>query len=231
MTRPARHAWLAGATGLVGGHLLDQLLDDRAFGGVTSFVRRPHLPGTGGLTELVVDFDRLAEAAPAERPDLVFCCLGTTMARAGSREAFRRVDHVYPLALAALARERGCRSFHVVTAMGADPASAVFYNRVKGETERDLAAMGFDELVLYRPSLLLGDRRERRPGEALAQRLMPLFAPLMLGPLRPYRPIRAEAVATAMRRRTRHVRPGVERLSSDRLQAWADAGEHDAPPA
>lgn len=128
----------------------------------------------------------------------VFCCLGTTIRKAGSQEAFRRVDHDYPLALAQRAGTGGARQFLMVSALDANAGSSIFYSRVKGETERDIAAIGLPRHLFLQPSLLLGDRHEKRAGESVAIVASRLLLPLMLGPLRRYRPIDADDVAAVM---------------------------------
>jgi len=128
----------------------------------------------------------------------VYCCLGTTIKKAGSQDAFRRVDHDYVVALAQAAKQAGARRFLLVSALGANPRSHIFYNRVKGEVERDVSAVAFAAVHIFRPSLLLGERAESRPLERLGTLAFGVLAPLLVGPLRPYRPIAAEAVAQAM---------------------------------
>jgi len=149
------------------------------------------------LVQRIVDFDRLDAAGPL-RAHGVFCCLGTTIGQAGSQAAFRRVDHDYPLELARRAKVAGVKQFVLVSALGANARSWLFYNRVKGETERDIAALGLTSAVFLRPSLLLGARSDKRRGEAVAAVAGRLLAPLLVGGLRKYRPIPADAVAAAM---------------------------------
>jgi uncharacterized protein YbjT (DUF2867 family) len=170
---------VAGATGLVGRQAVAALAADNRVSEVRALVR----PGAGlaaawppGVRVCPVDWGRLEASADALAADAVLCALGTTMRQAGSRAAFRQVDHDHVLALARLARQRGARAFGVVSALGADAGSLFFYNRVKGEMEAGLRAMDWPHLVIARPSLLLGERRELRWREALAQRfggLMP----------------------------------------------------------
>ena len=214
-----RTALVLGATGLVGGRCLALLLEDGAWSRVTALVRRPTGRAHPRLAEVVVDFDRMEERGDAFAADDVFCSLGSTIAKAGSQEAFYRVDHDYPVAAARLASARGARRFLLVTALGSDAGSRIFYNRVKGEVERDVAAFPFEGVALLRPSLILGPRGERRTGEALAQRLAPLAAPLLVGPLRKYRAIRADAVARAMVRLAREGFRGVRVVESAALAA------------
>ncbi len=195
--RATRTALVAGATGLIGGHLVSRLLSHPDYARVHVLTRRALSISNPKIIEHRVDFERLATSFN-ESVDDTFCCLGTTLKQAGSREAFRRVDHDYPLALAHLARHAGARIFLMVSALGADAHSPVFYNRIKGETERDIAALGLPRVVFLRPSLLLGERREFRAGEKAGAVVGRLIAPLLVGRLRRYRPIAAADVAAAM---------------------------------
>ncbi len=193
-----RTALIAGASGLVGGFLLRQLLDAPEYDRVVALGRRPLDLAHPRLVQVTADFAALDQVAANLRCDDAFCCLGTTIRQAGSRDAFRAVDHVAVLAFAWAARRGGAARFFAVSSLGADARSRIFYNRVKGETEAALEVLGFKTLAIFRPSLLLGSRRESRPGERLAAAVMWLADPLLLGPLRPYRAIRAETVARAM---------------------------------
>jgi uncharacterized protein YbjT (DUF2867 family) len=199
MTQEARtkRALLAGATGLVGGHVLTRLLAHPAYSRVEVLVRRELPVRNPKLVQRVVDFEHL-EAVSGIAADDVFCCLGTTIRKAGSQQAFRRVDHDYPLALAGLARAAGAQQFLMVSSLGADARASVFYSRVKGETERDIAATGLDRVVFMRPSILRGERQEVRAGERVGILVGRLIAPLFIGSLRKYRPIEADHVAAAM---------------------------------
>jgi uncharacterized protein YbjT (DUF2867 family) len=194
-----RMAVIAGASGLVGQALLERLLAVRRYRRVVALVRRPLAIAHDRLVEAAADYDDLSAALGSivDRDSTidVFCCLGSTLRTAGSRAAFRRVDHDFVVALGRWALSVGARRLIVVSALGADPRSRVFYNRVKGETERDLRALGLPSLVLARPSLLVGDRTEFRLGERLAQLASrPLRALLPAA----VRPIAAVDVAQAM---------------------------------
>ena len=188
-----------GGTGLVGRELLGLLLREPRFSRVVAIGRRAPAPVHGvdtaqdeRLDSRVVDFDRLDSHADAfEGVTHLFCTLGTTIRQAGSQERFRRVDHDYALVAARIGLQRGAAHYLLVSALGADPASRVFYNRVKGETERDLRALGFPSLTIVRPSLLLGDRDEFRFGEQLAKRLA------WLAPRR-WAPVHARDVAATL---------------------------------
>ena len=214
--RPSRRALLIGASGLVGRQVLSTLLDDPAYGQVHAWVRRPLARAHDKLAQQVVDFERLDRVAVPE-VDAVFCCLGTTLRVAGSRAAFRRVDHDHVLACARAARAAGAGHFLLVSAIGADARSRVFYSRVKGETEADVCALGYPSVTLVRPSFLAGERAEWRPGERLA---IAVLSPLsFLVPAR-YRPVADIAVARALVDAAAHGRPGVEIIESDRLQTF-----------
>lgn len=213
MTTPYT-ALLAGATGLVGRECLRLLVADAACTEVRVLLRRP-LPAAERhpkVRECVVDFERLAEHAEWFAVDEVFCALGTTIKVAGSQAAFRRVDHDYPLQIAQLAQSQGARGLHVVSALGANARSSVFYNRVKGELEDALKALRFASLTIAQPSLLLGERAEFRLGEEVAKR----FAWLIPGP---WRPVRAAQVAAGLVNAARAARPGVRVLGNVELRA------------
>ncbi len=193
-----RTALIAGASGLVGGFLLRQLLDSPEYDLVIALGRRPLELAHPKLVSVTVDFAALDQVTADLRCADAFCCLGTTIRQAGSRAAFRAVDHVAVLAFAWAAQRHGAKRLFVVSALGADAGSRVFYHRVKGETEAALAVLGFATLAIFRPSLLLGPRSELRLGERTGQALLWVLEPLLLGRLRQYRAIQAEAVARAM---------------------------------
>lgn len=184
---------LAGATGLVGSRLLPLLL--QAGHDLTSLGRRASGVADPALHELTVDFAQLPLLHAA---DAAICALGTTMAVAGNEDAFRAVDQRAVLSFARAAHAAGCRQFLTVSAVGADAASRVFYSRVKGEVEQELAAIGFHRVDIVRPGLIIGPRAERRTFEALAQKVAPQLDPLLMDGLSRYRSIRADTVAAAL---------------------------------
>jgi uncharacterized protein YbjT (DUF2867 family) len=206
----------------VGGELLQILLASQAYGKVTALVRRP-LPLTHPkLEQRVTDWDHLEDQADAFAVDDLFCCLGTTIKKAGSQAAFRKVDFDYPVALARLGKAQGLSQYLIVTAMGADAHSSIFYNRVKGEVEEAVGAVGLPSVQIFRPSLLLGDRPEFRFGERVAAVISRGMAPLMGGGLRKYRPIEGRTVAEAMcRAALSGAQPGVRIYRSDEIAALA----------
>lgn len=222
--QPVRVA-VAGATGLVGRALLARLAVDPRIGSITALVRQPAaLAGQpAAVIPLVVDYRTLADGAGLPAIDWAFCALGTTIKTAGSQAAFRAVDADAVLAFAKAARAAGATRMGVVSAMGADASASVFYNRVKGEVEQTLAAQGWPQLVIARPSLLLGARtalgQASRPMESLAQRLMPAVGWLIP---RQLRPIQADAVAAALVSAVATPADGVSILLSGELQALAD---------
>jgi uncharacterized protein YbjT (DUF2867 family) len=206
------NAIIAGASGLVGRFLLNDLLSRDRYERVIALVRSDLDVRSSKLSIARVDFGTLDSTAPGDAcagADL-FCTLGTTIKKAGSQDAFRRVDQDAVLAFARWGLAHGARRFFVVTALGADAASPVFYSRVKGEVERDLASLGFAETHAFRPSLLLGPREELRLGEAIASRMAKPLGFLFRGPLSKYRPIEAERVAHA-------VAAIADRVSSERF--------------
>jgi uncharacterized protein YbjT (DUF2867 family) len=170
----------------------------------------------------VVDFDRLAEQWDFTATD-VYCCLGTTMS--SSQETLRRVDHDYTVEAARLARAAGARRLALISAVGANPRSRIFLLRLKGETERDVAALGYDSVEIFRPATLLGDRTDRRPGQGVANAIGPVAGRVMVGPLARLRPVRSEIVATAMITALRADKPGVHTHTYAEITALAKTAE------
>ena len=220
MANEKKTALLAGATGLVGGHCLRLLLDQGHYARVVALVRRRLDVEHARLEQRIVDFDRLEGGEPIEAAD-VYCALGATIRKAGSQEAFRRVDHTYPKALAELAAKGGARRFILVSSVGADPGAGSFYLRVKGELERDVSVLPFEAVHILRPSFLLGDRGERRTGEAIGIALARGVQGALLGGLRKYRPIEASTVAAAMVAAAQRGAPGRHVYHFDEIKALA----------
>ena len=206
---------LAGATGLVGEAALRGALASARVEQVVAPTRRP-LPPHPKLVNPVVDFDALPADADWWRVDAVACALGTTIRDAGSQEAFQRVDHDYPLAIARRAHAQGAMAFALVSAMGADARSRIFYSRTKGEVEEALAGIGFTSLTLLRPGLLGGERRQHRGGERLALRVMGALDGVL--PAR-YRVVPASRVAAALLGAALEASPGTRVSRSEGLRA------------
>jgi uncharacterized protein YbjT (DUF2867 family) len=204
---------LVGATGLVGQAVLRRALDDSRISRIVAPTRRP-LPPAPRLENPVVSFDRLPEDAPWWAADAVVCTLGATIRAAGSKEAFRKVDHDYVVAVARLARAHGVRAFALTSAIGADARSRIFYNRVKGEVEASVEACGFPSLTVVRPGFIGGTRRESRPLEQAAVRVV-----LAVGPLLPrrWRINPADSIARALLDSALRADPGRRIVPSEAL--------------
>lgn len=212
-----RTALLVGATGLVGGHCLRLLLADPEFVGVTTFTRRRITLSHPKLVARMVDFDRLGQLSGFPRVSDVFCCLGTTIASAGSHSEFYKVDFTYVTEAARLAAVSGARQILLVSAIGADPSSHIFYSRVKGEVEEAVKRLPFDGIHIFRPSFLAGDRPERRLVERIGIGLASALSFALVGPLRRYRPVPAADVARAMVTVARQEIRGSVVYESDRI--------------
>lgn len=207
------HLLLLGATGLVGSHVLTLALADHRITAITAPTRRP-LPANPGLYAPVVDFDRLPEDPSIWAADAVICALGTTLKIAGSRERFHRIDHDYAVEIARLAKASGARSFVLNSAKGADVKSLFFYSRVKGETEQDILALGFERTVLVQPGLIDGPRPQPRPMELWAGRLLALLKPVLPRSAQANRP---EVIARVMLDAALSTAPGVTIIPSQDL--------------
>lgn len=218
-------AILIGSTGLVGTHILESLLADQNCQRVLTITRRPQsshpklinliapdlfLDKEKNITlslkikiiEVLKTFDR--------NHTTVFCTLGTTIKDAGSRSQFYEIDHDLVIAFANLFRSLEIPNFLAVSAMGADVDSSIFYNHVKGETEKDLKDIGFSYCAVFRPSLLLGQRKTSRPAEKIAGLLTPLYSPLLVGSLKKFKPIEARKVAAFMLRTAQSLSASLE---------------------
>lgn len=221
-------ALLVGATGLVGSHCLDLLLASSHYSKVITLTRRPLTNDHPRHANKVIDFDALSDYKDAMQADDVFCCLGTTLKKAGSKVAFRHVDFDYITRIGELTRQNGASQFLVVTAMGADARSLFFYNRVKGEVEDELINQDWPSLDIFRPSVLLGERNENRTLENIAKAGMKRSAVLLQGPLRKYRAIEAQTVAAGMLFAAQEERKGVSIFESDEIEVLGRAFLKDA---
>lgn len=202
-------ALILGSTGLVGGECLELFAGSADVARVIALTRRPLRAEalTPRVETHVIDFEHLETAAGHFRVSHIVCALGTTIKKAGSQARFRRVDHDYPFAAAELGVREGARHFLLVSALGANPASRIFYSRVKGEIEQAIRALPYRSVTIVRPSILVGERDETRLGESLGK----TFA--RLAPLR-YRPVQARDVAATLLRAARDDRPGVTIIES-----------------
>ncbi|OXS66965.1 oxidoreductase [Lysinibacillus sp. KCTC 33748] len=192
-----RAAIVVGATGLTGTSLVEQLCENDEYVSVMVIARRAPAFTHPKLEVKIRNLDTLEEK-DLEFAHELYCCLGTTKKKAGSREQFEKVDFEYPLTIASLAKKRGIPHMLVITAMGANEKSPFYYNRVKGKLEHDLMELGLQRLSIIRPSLLVGEREEFRLGEKAGEKVLKLAKPLLVGPLKRSRAIEASQVAKAM---------------------------------
>jgi uncharacterized protein YbjT (DUF2867 family) len=215
----SKSALILGATGLIGGHCLNLLLNDASYKRVVVPVRRKLRIDHPKLEQHMIDFDRLEDYSNLFKTSDLFCCLGTTMKRAGSKEAFYKVDFTYAHQAAQMASRNGTERFLLVTSIGADPHSSNFYLRVKGEIEAAILKLPFTAIHIFRPSLLLGEREEVRLGEKIGMFSAKLFSFAFVGGLNKYRPIEAEVVAAAMIEIARRDLKGISIYESDEIQS------------
>lgn len=214
----SRTAVIAGATGLVGRHALELLLADPAYGRVVALTRKSFDLQHPKLTEDLTDFDDLT-AYPGIPCDTAFCALGTTIRKAGSREAFHRVDFEFVQNFARWAHKSGAKTFVFISAAGADAHSGNFYLRTKGEAEAAITGVGFESVYFLRPGLLLGEREEFRLGETIAAPLLRAAGVFLRGTLSKYRAIAAHDVARAMVRCAATSQPGAHVLHNREMLA------------
>ena len=210
-------ALLAGATGLVGSTLLPLLLSSDRYAKVIVVGRRPVALTHSKLTQVITELSQLEAVRLRLIADDVYCCLGTTLAQAGSKEAFYEVDFLYVVQLAALTAANFAGQFLVVSALGADAGSRFYYNRVKGEMEAAVRQLPFRAIHIFQPSLLLGQRQQPRLGERIGAVLLRLAGPLLRGSWRKYRGVAAAAVAQAMLRAATADSSGIRIRSSAEL--------------
>lgn len=191
-------AIILGATGLTGGILLDILLANDHYKKVILFSR-----STVGIThpkleECLIDLFELETEAEKFKADEVFCCIGTTKSKTPNKEVYKKIDYGIPLSAAKLCRKNGIPTFIMISALGANANSSIFYNRIKGEMERDVLKCNIPKTYIMQPSLIGGKREEKRVGEWIFKQLFGLFNLLLVGPLEKYRSIEPESIAKAM---------------------------------
>ncbi|MCE9540736.1 MAG: NAD(P)H-binding protein [Bacteroidetes bacterium] len=239
-----RTAIILGASGLVGTEVVKQLLADKgvskgdtqssstsefnapkgldsSFEKIKIFVRKPIAITHPNLQQIITDFDTIENYSDSIKGDVVFCCMGTTIATAGSKDAFIKVDYIYPLEFAKIAKKNGVENFILISSIGADKTASNFYLKVKGDIELALEKLKFESLIIVRPSMLLGDRKESRFAESAGKVFMKLFSFAFIGQLKKYRAIEASAVAKAMIHLTKIKIKGSKIFQSDELQQIA----------
>lgn len=210
-------ALLAGASGLVGSQLIELLLESPEYTRVVVIVRKTTGIRHRKLEEYIVNFNNLESHSHVLKADDVFCCLGTTMKNAGSKEAFYRVDYTYVLKLAEITFKNGATQFLVISALGASPTSSIYYSRVKGEMEAAVKKIPFRSVKIFRPSFLTGDRKENRTGEKFGILLARIIGPFMFGPLKKYKAVADIIVARAMLRAASEAEEGNLVFESDKI--------------
>ncbi|WP_316746979.1 oxidoreductase [Pedobacter gandavensis] len=216
-----KKAILLGASGLIGSGLLTQLLDSPQYSAVLIVVRKQLDLAHPKLQQLVVDFEKLNDYRSEMTGDVVFCCLGTTKSKTPDPAEYRKIDYLYPLDAAAITQANGAKQYHLISSLGANPDSSIFYSRMKGETERDLQSIPFQSIHIYRPSLLDGERKEHRSAEGFMISVMRVLNPILIGGLRKYRSIKTENVALAMLKVSLKDTEGVFIYPSDRIEEIA----------
>ena len=211
-------ALVVGATGLVGSELVALLTADDFYTSVKVLVRREPENSHPKLEVIIDDFSDIAGLGGKLNADHVFCCLGTTMKKAGSKEAFYQVDFHYPLEIAKYSQKQGASQFSLVSALGAKVESKIFYNRVKGEIEVAISSVPFQGINIFRPSLILGERKEQRMGEKLAKIFSGLFSIFLVGRLKKYKPIHAKDIAQGMVKIAKQELKGFYIFDSDQIK-------------
>ena len=193
-----KNVLLIGASGLIGSELVQLLLRDDKIKTVKVFVRKSLAITDQKLIELLVNFERLEDFKDQFQGDSLFCCIGTTRKKTPDLAAYKAIDYGIVLSAANLARSNQVPQVHLVSAIGAAVSSKIFYNRLKGEIEKDLLQLDFPSTVIYQPAMLIGKRSESRPAEFIAQKLMPIFDLFFLGKAQKYHSIEAKKVAESM---------------------------------
>tara|TARA_B100000029_G_scaffold82096_5_gene72992 strand:+ start:2608 stop:3249 length:642 start_codon:yes stop_codon:yes gene_type:complete len=208
---------IIGATGFVGSYLVQEILNSPTFDSVTAPVRKPTFTTHPKLKEIIFDFRDETAIESLEPVNHVFCCLGTTIKTAGSKEAFRFVDYELPLRFANWAESTHAESFSIVTAIGANSDSSIFYNQVKGNVEDEIKTLNIPTIQIFQPSLIMGPRKEFRLGELIGKGIMVILNPLMIGPGKKYRGIHAQTIAKGMVHHLEKSNPGITIFESDKI--------------
>ena len=217
-------ATIVGATGMIGNYLLEALLKDDYFNTVRIIVRSPS-PKTDPKMEVkLVDFnDAESFKLALEGSDTIFCCIGTTQKNVkGDNSLYRKIDYNIPLNAARFGKEVGCEKFIIITSVGADSRSSTFYLKLKGELENAVHSLGLETVHIFQPSMLLGERREKRTGEKLLQGSMKLISGVFFGPLRKFKAIHGKIVAKAMLNAAKKNDKGFSRYTYDDIWILAE---------
>lgn len=191
-------AIIAGATGLVGSQLLNNLLESNYYDNIIALVRKELPLQSAKLIQVIIDYNNIQLIADNLKGDDVFCCLGTTIKKAGSQDEFYKVDYQYCLNIAIETYKNGASNFYLISSLGANANSKIFYNSIKGKLENAIKNIGFNSFYIFRPSILLGNRNEFRLGEKIMQILMKSITKIMVGSMKKYAAIESKQVAKAM---------------------------------
>jgi uncharacterized protein YbjT (DUF2867 family) len=202
---------ILGATGLVGSALVEELINDQEVSEIRILTRRPLAFTSEKIKLIQTDLSKPAPEAFANATAL-YCCIGTTRKKTPDQSQYRAIDYGMTLAEATAAKKAGATEVHLISAIGADTKSKIFYSRLKGEIERDLQELNFERTLIYQPSILIGPRPEKRFGEKIAQLLSPLFDQLLFGSLQKFHSISAKELAMAMHRNSFKNQKGVQTL-------------------
>jgi len=213
-------ALLVGASGLIGSEVLNILIDEPKYEKIHMLVRKSLNPKSPKVIEHIINFDELQSFNPGVEVDDVYCSLGTTIKKAKTKENFRKVDFDYVFALGKNALQWNAKKFMLVSALGANARSRIFYNRIKGEVEEALMKLDFQGLYFFRPSLLMGNREEQRAGEKTAIAVYKIINPLFMGPLKKYKGIDYRKVARAMVSAALNTNESFKIFESDEIQNY-----------
>ena len=216
-------ALIVGASGLVGKQCLYRLLEEKEYLKVIALVRKEMNVKHHKLEQVIVNFDEMNKYSDYMKADDVYCCLGTTIGVAKTQENFRKVDYDYPLKVAEFALRNGAVQYLLISALGASKTSTIFYSRVKGELEESIAKIGYSSFHIFRPSMLLGDRKEFRLGELIGKGVMKAIGFLLIGPLAKYKAIEGIIVAKAMVKTALKNETGIHFHESDEIRKISNA--------
>lgn len=214
-----------GATGMVGGYIVDELIAHKSYSDIIVFTRSIFHTSHPKIVNHLIDFNKPDSWHHLVKGDDIFIALGTTMAKAGSREAFLKVDYEYVISIALIAERNQVNQLFLVSSIGASAQSLFFYSKVKGKVEEKIKPLNFWAIHIFQPSLLLGERNENRRGEEIAGKIGKALDLLTFGSLTKYKPIEGSAVAKAMVYAAQHLKSGVHVHSSKELNEMADKEE------
>ena len=212
---------LVGASGLIGNHLLSDLISSDDISEITLLVRNKMGISNPKVLELVINFDEINQYSSKITGDIIYCCIGTTKSKTPDTTNYRKIDLEYPLNLAKIGAENGVSQFHVISSLGANSESKNAYLKLKGELEKELKKLNIQSLHIYQPSFLDGNRKENRPLEKIMLPIMKLINPLLLGPFENYRSIKASDVAKAMINQSKKELKGVFTYPSKQIKELA----------